>query len=97
MFDVSVEQLRELWREVVAVQPRVELLAEDEEGQQFDWFISVSSSQSTLAIYSRSIYGESDFGVNRERIDAWLKTFREGLCCNSRALRVGYAQEVQNG
>ncbi len=95
VFDVSVEQLRGRWREVVAVQPRVVLLAEDEDGQQFDYvqrsarfrfpdiitvrFISVSSSLSTLAIYSRSIYGKSDFGVNRERIDAWLKTLREGL------------------
>ncbi len=95
VFDVSVEQLRERWRDVVAVQPRVKLLAEDEEGQQFDYvqrsvrfrfpdiitvrFISVSSSQSTLAIYSRSVYGKSDFGVNRERIDAWLDTLREGM------------------
>jgi len=95
VLDVSVEQLREHWREVLAVQPRVELLAEDEEGQQFDYvqrsmrfrfpdlitvrFISVSFSKSTLAIYSRSVYGKSDFGVNRERIDAWLKTLREGL------------------
>ena len=95
VLDVSVEQLREHWREVLALQPRVELLAEDEEGQQFDYvqrserfrfpdlitvrFISVSSSQSTLAIYSRSVYGKSDFSVNRERIDAWLKTLREGL------------------
>ncbi len=94
VFDVSVEQLRGRWREVVAVQPSVVLLAEDEDGQQFDYvqrsarfrfpdiitvrFISVSSSLSTLAIYSRSIYGKSDFGVNRERIDAWLKTLREG-------------------
>ena len=95
MFDVSVEQLCERWHEVVAVQPRVELLAKDEDAQQFDYvqrsawfrfpdiitvrFISVSSSHSTLAIYSRSIYGNGDFGVNRERIDAWLKTLREGL------------------
>ncbi len=99
VFDVSVEQLRERWRDVVAVQPRVELLAEDEEGLQFDYvqrsarfrfpdiitvrFISVatyhSESQSTLAIYSRSIHGKSDLGVNRERIDAWLKILREGL------------------
>ncbi len=95
VFGVSVEQLRERWREVVAVQPRVELLAEDEEGQQFDYvqrsarfrfpdiitvrFISVSPSQSTLAIYSRSIFGKSDLGVNRERIEAWLKILREGL------------------
>ena len=95
VFEISVERLRERWREVVAAQPRVELLAEDEEGQQFDYvqrslrfrfpdiitvrLISVSSSQSTLAIYSRSIYGKSDFGVNRDRIDAWLNTLREGL------------------
>ena len=95
VFDVSLEQLRGRWRQVLAVQPRVELLAEDEEGQQFDYvqrsgrlrfpdiitvrFIAISPSQSTLAIYSRSIYGESDFGVNRARIDAWLKTLREGL------------------
>ncbi len=99
VFDVSVEQLRERWHEVVATQPRVELLAEDEESQQFDYvqrsarfrfpdiitvrFISVatyhSESQSTLAIYSRSVYGKGDFGVNRERIKAWLDILHEGL------------------
>ncbi len=36
VFGVSVEQLRERWREVVAAQPRVELFADDEGGQQFD-------------------------------------------------------------
>ncbi len=93
VFDVSVDQLRERWREVVAEQPSVELLAED--GQQFDYvqrsarfrfpdiitvrFISVSPSQSTLAIYSRSVYGKSDFGVNHKRIEAWLKILHEGL------------------
>ena len=95
VFDISVEQLRARWREVVAAQPRVELLAKDEDGRQIDYiqrsarfrfpdiitvrFISASPSQSTLAIYSRSIYGGSDFGVNRERIDAWLTFLREGL------------------
>ncbi len=95
VFDVSVEQLRGRWREVLAGQPRVELVAENEEGQQFDYvqrsarfrfpdiitvrFISVSPSRSTLAIYSRSVYGKGDFGVNRERIEAWLKILREGL------------------
>jgi uncharacterized protein (DUF1499 family) len=99
VFDVSLDRLRQRWREVVAVQPRVKLLAEDEEGQQFDYvqrsehfrfpdvitvrFILVatyhSDSQSTLAIYSRSVYGKSDFGVNRERIETWLEILREGL------------------
>ena len=94
VFDVSVEQLRERWREVVAIQPRIELLAEDEDSHQFDYvqrsarfrfpdiitvrFVSVSPSRSTLAIYSRSIYGRSDFGVNRARIDTWLKTLSDG-------------------
>ena len=95
MFDISVDQLRQRWREVVAARPRVELLVADQERQQFDYvqrsarfrfpdivtvrFISVSPSQSTLAIYSRSVYGKSDFGVNRQRIEAWLEILREGL------------------
>ena len=94
VFDVSVEQLRERWREVVGDRPRVELLAEDEERQQYDYvqrsarfrfpdvitvrFVSVSSSQSTLAVYSRAIYGRSDFGVNRTRIEDWLESLTQG-------------------
>ncbi len=27
---------------------------------------------SDLIVYSRSVYGQSDFGVNRKRIEAWL-------------------------
>lgn len=27
---------------------------------------------STLALYSRSVYGHSDFGVNRQRLEVWL-------------------------
>ncbi len=92
VFDVSVGQLRERWREVVTAQPRVGLLAEN--GPQFDYvqrsarfrfpdiitvrFVSVSPSQSTLAIYSRSVYGRSDFGVNRKRIEAWLSAIGGG-------------------
>ncbi len=94
MFDVSVDQLSERWREVVAAQPRVELLVASQERQQFDYvqrsarfrfpdiitvrFISVSPSQSTLAIFSRSVYGKNDFGVNRKRIESWLMMLREG-------------------
>ncbi len=93
VFGVSVDQLRERWHEVVSAQPRVELLAED--GQRIDYvqrstrfrfpdiitvrFISVSPSQSTLAIYSRSVYGKGDIGVNRKRIEAWVKNLQEGL------------------
>lgn len=93
VFDVSIEELRDRWHEIIAAQPRMELLIADQERHQFEYvqrsarfrfpdiitvrFISVSPSQSTLAIYSRSVYGKSDFGVNRERIEAWLRILHE--------------------
>ena len=93
VYELSVQDLHERWEDIVAAQPRVELLAEN--SQQFDYvqrsarfrfpdiitvrFISVSPSQSTLAIYSRSVYGESDFGVNRKRIESWLSAVGGGI------------------
>ncbi len=35
-------------------------------------FLDVKGRKSTLAIYSRSVYGRSDLGVNRARTLAWL-------------------------
>jgi uncharacterized protein (DUF1499 family) len=35
--------------------------------------ISAGENQSTLAIYSRSLVGRKDFGVNRARIARWLE------------------------
>ncbi len=94
VFEISAERLRARWREVVAARPRVELLAEHPDGWQFDYvqrsarfrypdivtvrFVAVSPARSTLAIYSRSVFGENDFGVNRARIEAWLATLSEG-------------------
>lgn len=34
---------------------------------------------STLALYSRSLYGRSDFGVNRQRLEAWLAALDASL------------------
>ena len=92
VFDMQVDRLRARWREVVADQPRVALLAEYEDGVQVDYversarlrfpdivtvrFIPVPPAQSTLAIYSRSIYGKSDLGVNRARVEAWVDALR---------------------
>jgi len=36
--------------------------------------IPVGDNQSTLAIYSRSLLGRKDFGVNRARLTRWLAT-----------------------
>ena len=34
--------------------------------------LAVSANYSTLAIYSRSLIGRKDFGVNRARVERWL-------------------------
>lgn len=34
---------------------------------------------SDLIVYSRSVYGRSDFGVNRKRVEAWLADLRTKL------------------
>lgn len=35
-------------------------------------FIEAEDGGSTLAIFSRSIYGRKDFGANRKRVNKWL-------------------------
>ncbi len=73
---------------VAAAQPRTYPLASDPAALSASWvarsavwnFPDVISARampagpvsSTLALYSRSIYGRSDFGVNRRRLQAWL-------------------------
>ncbi len=90
-FEVSMGLLRERWQDLIAAEPRVELLAE-QDNLQFDYvhrserfrfpdiitvrFIPLSPSRSTLAVYSRSVYGRGDFGVNQKRIEEWLRKFR---------------------
>ena len=87
-FALSAETLQAHWRTMVGAEPRVEFLGESDDGRQLDYvqrtarwrfpdlitvrFIALGSERSTLAIYSRAVYGQSDFGVNRERIEAWL-------------------------
>ena len=38
--------------------------------------IPLGPSQSTLAIWSRSVVGRKDFGVNRARVERWLASLR---------------------
>ncbi len=88
VFPVSATELRNQWFEMIGNQPRTDWMGSDEAIQQYDFlqrtalmrypdtitvrFIPLEDGTSTLAVFSRSHYGRSDFGVNRERIDGWL-------------------------
>jgi uncharacterized protein (DUF1499 family) len=88
LFDVPVEQLQVAWDEMLAEQPRIQLLRRDVTNMQIDYvqrtpllrfpdlitvrFVPIDDTHSTFAIYSRSIYGRGDMGVNRARVEEWL-------------------------
>mgnify|MGYP003571095545 FL=1 len=48
-----------------------------------DWItfeaLEVEGGKSTLALYSRSVYGWSDLGANKKRIDGWLAKLEEAV------------------
>jgi uncharacterized protein (DUF1499 family) len=88
VFDVSVSKLRAEWDELIADQPRVQVLRRDLTNEQIDYvqrsrllrfpdiitvrFLPIDDTHATLAIYSRSVYGKGDMGVNRARVEEWL-------------------------
>jgi hypothetical protein len=88
VFDVPIEQLQVAWDEMLAEQPRLQLLRRDVTNTQIDYvqrtrflrfpdlvtvrFVPVDDAHSTLAIYSRSVWGKGDMGVNRKRVGEWL-------------------------
>jgi len=87
-FAGPADALQRRWMKMLAAQPRIEHGAADEAALQYDYiqrsglmnfpdsitvrFIPLTPDSSSLAIYSRSHYGRSDFGVNESRIRAWL-------------------------
>jgi uncharacterized protein (DUF1499 family) len=92
VFDLPVDQLRDRWMERIGAEPRVEQLAADPASDQFEFeqtsalfglpdaitvrFLPTGERRSTLAVYSRSLYGRGDMGVNERRIRGWLEILR---------------------
>ena len=88
VYPAAVAKLRQEFLAVAIAQPRLSHTFEDEAGLYDDFvarsalfgfpdhvsvkFLDVKGGKSTLAVYSRSVYGRSDFGVNRARTLAWL-------------------------
>jgi uncharacterized protein (DUF1499 family) len=88
MFDLPWERLHEYWTEVISSQKRVVSIVENHETRQFAYiqhsplfrfpdiilveFVPLGPDRSSIAIYSRSRYGEYDFSKNRKRVERWL-------------------------
>jgi Protein of unknown function (DUF1499) len=91
---LPVEKLEAKWRALLTRKAGAVQFAHDKERRQFDVvlrtsmlrfpdvvtirFIALDAERSTVAVYSRSLYGRSDFGVNRARVDGWLAELAAG-------------------
>ncbi len=89
VFAVSAPDLQKAFTKVIASEPSVEQVASGDGGLTARYiqrtrimrfpdtivvrFIDLGDARSTIALYSRSQLGESDFGVNHARIERWLK------------------------
>ena len=88
VYAVSAPALRAAFASMIAGEPRVLRVAADDAAltdryiQRTRWlgfpdtivvrFLEGPDGTSTLALYSRSKFGEGDLGVNRARIERWL-------------------------
>jgi uncharacterized protein (DUF1499 family) len=95
VYNVPVTKLQVAWDQMLAEQPRVEVQRRDITNMQIDYvqrsrllrfpdlitvrFVPVDDTHSTLAIYSRSVYGKGDLGVNRARVEEWLARLKSRL------------------
>lgn len=87
-FDVAPERLLAIMRDILSMQPRTDALAVDPGRLRADYVVRsrvfgfpdvvlvqalpVNAGQSELVLYSYSLKGHYDFGVNRNRVAALL-------------------------
>lgn len=95
VFDIPPPALEDVALRIIRSQPRVREIAADTERRQYAFIqrtawlrfpdtitvriVEINGARSSLAIYSRSKFGHSDFGANRRRIEAWLAAIRAAL------------------
>mgnify|MGYP006284932323 FL=1 len=94
VWDAAPEAVMAAFDAAATTQPRVERIAGSVEALHatyrqrsaimgFPDYVSVKAlpaeGGATLAVYSRSRFGESDFGVNAARVEAWLALTGERL------------------
>jgi hypothetical protein len=91
---INAEKLKQVWFSLMEEQPRTHLLPGEIPDQflfvQRSWFFQFPDiiairfqpqpgERSTLVIYSKSLYGYSDLGVNETRIRTWIGELQKKL------------------
>jgi uncharacterized protein (DUF1499 family) len=92
LYHISADHLFALIQDVARAQPRTYQAALYPAQLQVDYVartavlnfpdlimvqvLKAGPDSSDLVLYSRSVYGRSDFGVNRQRVEAWLAALR---------------------
>ncbi|MEQ1752726.1 MAG: DUF1499 domain-containing protein [Micropepsaceae bacterium] len=95
VYAVAAARLRQEFLRVAIAQPRVSHSFSDDAGLYDDFvvrsfllrfpdlvavkFLDAKGGNSTLAIYSRSVYGRSDLGVNRARSLGWVRELNRSI------------------
>jgi len=88
VFELPWDRLRDYWIEVISGEKRLVSVAANSEPSRLDYiqhspilrfpdivtveFVPLGPNRSSIAIYSRSRYGEYDFSKNRKRVERWL-------------------------
>lgn len=88
VFALPYDRLQKFWTEVLGGEPRIVSASADPAMRRFVYiqhsptfrfpdvitveFVPLGPDRSSLAIYSRSRYGEHDLGKNRKRVEKWL-------------------------
>lgn len=94
VFNVNITKLANAWEALIKKQQRLQTIDEDPEKHLYNYvqrtrlfrfpdfitvqLIAIDANHSTIAIFSRAKYGYSDFGVNRRRVQCWLKLLSLG-------------------
>jgi Protein of unknown function (DUF1499) len=88
VFDLPWDRLHDYWTEVISGEKRTSRVVADPDARRFVYiqhspvfrfpdiitveFVPLGANRSSIAIYSRSRYGQYDFEKNRKRVEKWL-------------------------
>ena len=94
-YGVPATKLRQEFLRIVIAKPRLSHSFRDDAGLYDDFvvrsllfrfpdlisaqFLDEKGGKSTLAVYSRSVYGHSDLGVNRARTMGWITELNSAI------------------